>query len=217
MTEPVMSIDKWATNGDLIADCGRLGYLRDEWSTLDPTYGYGTFWKTWRPSALTCHDLNPEKAPHGPQDFTALPYRDGLFDAVVFDPPYKLNGTPSDTGGMDERFGVDGDKGVRWQDRMALCEAGVRECARVLNETGFLLVKCQDQVVSGKLRWQTIRFTEVAEECGLGLADRFDFLSYRPQPHGTSQKTARRCSSQLLVFKRGWSWRAQQISNEAVA
>jgi hypothetical protein len=54
------------------------------------------------------------------------------------------------------------------------------------------------------VRWQTIDFTLVAESCGLGLVDRFDFLSYRPQPSGVRQQHARRNSSQLLVFKRGW-------------
>lgn len=212
-----MAIDKWATNADLIADCARLGYLRPEWRVLDPTWGYGTFWKKWRPSDLIGCDLDPTKSPAGRAvDFTAMPFLDGDFDAVVFDPPYKLNGTPSDTDGVDERYGVHGASYTRWQDRMALCEAGIRECARVLGD-GYLLVKCQDQVVSGKIRWQTIRFAEVAEDCGLGLVDRFDFLSYRPQPHGTSQKSARRGSSQLLVFRRGWSWRASDKEEADVA
>lgn len=202
---PVMSINQWPTNGHLMLDCRRLGYLRDEWRILDPTFGYGTFWRQWWPPLLVATDLNPEKSPmHGSVDFRDLPWVNGYFDAVVFDPPYKLNGNPSDTDGADERFGVE--EYTRWQDRMDLCRRGIRECARVLGD-GFLLVKCQDQVCSGKMRWQTLDFTATAEECGLGLVDRFDFLSYRAQPAGRSQKTARHNASQLLVFKRGWRWR----------
>ena len=43
MTEPILAIAKWSSNAALIADCARLGYLRKEWRTLEPTYGYGTF------------------------------------------------------------------------------------------------------------------------------------------------------------------------------
>ena len=123
-------------------------------------------------------------------------------DAVVFDPPYKLNGNPSDTGGMDERYGVH--VYTDWRDRMQLCRDGITECARVYNGTGYLLVKCQDQVSSGKVRWQTIEFANHAATLDLGLVDLLDLLSYRPQPAGRRQVHARRNSSTLLVFKRGW-------------
>lgn len=197
---PVMAIDKWETNAHLIADCARLGYLRKEWRTLDPTYGHGTFWKLWRPDDLTGTDLDPDKslAPFG-VDFRELPWADRSFDAVVFDPPYKLNGTPTEQ--VDKRYGVH--EPTRWQDRMTLIDDGLTECARVLGD-GFLLMKCQDQVCSGKVRWQTVVFTRRASELGLGLVDRFDFLSYRAQPNGVRQVTARRNASTLLVFQRGW-------------
>ena len=202
----IPAIGEWLTNGHLIADCARLGYLRSEWDTLDPTYGYGTFWSVWKPAVLVGTDLNPAKSLDGAGsvDFTDLPYGDRSFDAVVFDPPYKLNGTPSDTDGIDERFGVDGVSYFRWQDRMALIRDGARECARVADKV--LLVKCQDQVVSGKIRWQTKAVANVVEPMGFGLRARFDFLGGRPQPAGRRQKNPRSCSSQLLVFERGWEW-----------
>lgn len=203
----VPAIGEWPTNGHLIADCARLGYLRTEWRTLDPTYGYGTFWKVWQPDELVACDLNPDKSPIGyPVDFTNLPWDDKSFDAVVFDPPYKLNGTPSDTGGVDERFGVDGPSYFRWQDRMQLIRDGARECARVART--MLLVKCQDQVVSSKIRWQTKAVAAEVEPVGFGLKARFDFLGGRPQPGGRRQINPQSRSSQLLVFERGWRWDA---------
>lgn len=200
----MLSIDRWPTNGHLIADCARLGYLRKEWVTLDPTYGYGTFWNVWKPDALVGYDLDPEKNTHGAHDFRDLPHTDGWFDAVVFDPPYKLNGTPSDTDGIDERYGVDGPAYFRWQDRMELIRAGARECARVSGR--MLLVKCQDQVVSSKIRWQTKAVADEVEPLGFGLKARFDFLGGRAQPAGRKQINPKSCSSQLLVFERGWEW-----------
>lgn len=199
---PVMSIDKWPTNGELIRDCARLGYLRSDWKTLDPTWGYGTFWKLWRPLDLVASDIDPDKSPVGYSvDFTDMPWSSASMRCVVFDPPYKLNGNPSDTDGADERYGVH--VYTDWRDRMKLILAGVDECARVLGD-GYLLVKCQDQVCSGKKRWQTDAITHRAERWGLGKVDRLDIMSYRPQPEGRSQRHARQCSSQLLVFKRGW-------------
>lgn len=208
---PVLAIDKWATNGHLIAACSQLGYLQSEWRTLDPTYGYGTFWGVWRPDELVACDLDPTKSPIGRSiDFTHLPWPARSFRASVFDGPYKLNGTPTD--GVDERFGVH--QSTRWQDRMALLRAGVREVARVTDE--YLLVKCQDQVVSGKIRWQTRILEDEAAAVGFGLKDRFEFLSRRPQPGGRSQVNAHRCSSQLLVFKRGWQWSDERTLVELV-
>ncbi len=196
----VKAIDTWRSNAELIADVAKLGYLRDDWFTLDPTYGEGTFWKVWKPKRLIALDIDGGKTPSGQwMDFTDMPFADHFFDAVVFDPPYKLNGTPDPT--VDARYGVD--QPTRWQDRMELCRAGIRECARVLGD-GYLLVKCQNQVCSGKIRWQSIDFTRTAEECGLGLVDMFHFLSYRAQPADRRQVHARQNSSQLLVFKRGW-------------
>ena len=64
----------------------------------------------------------------------------------------------------------------------------------------------QDQVVSGKIRWQTKVIADAVEPMGFGLKHRFDFESYRAQPSGRTQKNPHACSSQLLVFQRGWQW-----------
>ncbi len=73
----------------LIADVERLGYLPG--TVLDPTYGLGNFWNVYRPAQLTGCDIDPEKSPIGYSvDFRKLPFGDGEFDAVVFDPPYRL-------------------------------------------------------------------------------------------------------------------------------
>ena len=60
----------------------------------------------------------------------------------------------------------------------------------------------QDQVCSGRVRWQTFAFTEEALSNGCELVDRMELISYRPQPKGRSQVHARRNHSTLLIFKR---------------
>jgi hypothetical protein len=197
---PVLAATAWPTNAELIADVARLGYLRAEWATLDPTYGRGVWWQRWRPTSLTASDLDPAKSPTGTSvDFRSLPHGDASFMAVAFDPPYKLNGTP--TAGVDARYGVDAY--TSRDDRHLLLVDGMAECARVLAPGGTLLVKCQDQVNSGRVRWQTDLVTDTARLLGLEKVDAFLMLSYRPQPAGRRQEHARRNYSTLFVFRAG--------------
>lgn len=191
----ILAIQKWESNAHMIADVAKLGYLNGK--VLDPTYGEGNFWTIYRPAILIGTDLVPSKSPVGfSVDFRHQPWSDQEFDSVVFDPPYKLNGTPDPD--VDERYGVH--IPTRWQDRMTLMLEGVHECCRVSDK--YVLVKCQDQVSSGKIRWQTDEVTRVADACGFEKIDRLDFLSHRSQPSGRRQVHAHRCSSQLLVFSR---------------
>lgn len=190
----VLAIGGWKNNAELIADVARLGYL--DGSVLDLTYGLGNFWTLWRPDSLRTNDLNPERNADNCDDFRATGYADRQFDAVVFDPPYRLNGTPDQD--YDDSYGIA--QPTRWQDRMDIMRDGLREAIRVSRR--YVLVKCQAQVVSGKVVWQDIEMAKVAEECGARLRDRFDLVTpMRPQPAGRRQVHARRNHSTLLVFE----------------
>ncbi len=197
MTKEVVAAHAWADNASLIVDVAKM-YLDPSWRILDPTYGLGNWWTKWKPDDLVACDLNPEKSPLGKSvDFRDLPWPDDEFDAVAYDPPYKLNGTPS---GPDEAYGVD--VPATWQDRLALVLDGIPECARVLKPKGILLVKCMDQVVSGKVRWQGHLVHTRCEEVGLEVIDEFHLLSTpRPQPGGRRQVHARRNYSTLVVAR----------------
>lgn len=203
--DPILAIDKWKTNGALIADCHRLKYIEEYDSVTDVTYGLGTFWSEWKPKGYLFQgtDIDPAKSPDDPNgvDFCKLPYDDKSYDVVVYDPPYKMNGKPDED--VDARYGVH--VRARWQDRWSLIYDGLEECCRVARRR--VLMKCAASVVSGRVRWQDIEAVAVAEKCGFGLRDRFEFLSYREQPEGRSQKTARRNASTLLVLERDWKWR----------
>ena len=192
----VLSATTWPTNGELILDVAKLGYL--DGSVLDTTYGYGVFWQKWKPDDLTACDIDEAKSPIGRSiDFCALPFEwRGAYDSVVLDPPYKLNGTPTDA--VDERYGVH--KVSTWQDRYDLIRCGLLECS--LTTRRYVLLKCMDQVVSGKKRWQTIDFTVEARAFHMELVDRFDMLvTPRPQPAGRRQVHTQSNYSTLLVFE----------------
>lgn len=201
MTVPILAVNNWPSNAELIRDVARIGYLRRMDHIVDMTYGRGTFWKLWKPlpGRLVKHDVQLDGV-----DFRELPHEDETFDVAVFDPPYKLNGTPS-LGDFDARYGI-GDVGNRkWRPRMQLIADGFKEACRVVKVKGKVLVKCQDQVCSGQMRWQTDMLTKIATDgmyC-MRKVDRFDMLGGgMDQPAGRSQVHARGRGSTLLVFEK---------------
>lgn len=143
LPQPVRACHAWKSNGDMIAEVARLGYL--DGHVLDASHGLGVFWSDWKPERLTAHDLEPAKAPDGALDVRELParYDRGTFDAAVWDPPYKMRGA-SASPSMDYRYGTQESATVA--EIMALVLDGVTGCAAVLRRRGYLLVKCQDQV-----------------------------------------------------------------------
>ena len=167
------------SNAQMVADLHTVARLTDV-PTLDCTYGEGRWWTTWRPATLIRCDIDPAKSPDMPAgvDFTNMPWSDGCWPQVTFDPPYKLNGTsahPSDAG-----YGV-AVKRTR-DETHALMRAGLTECARVLTVGGVLVAKCQDQVESGRLWMQSHLMVEWGRDAGLELVDRIHVYGYRPQP-----------------------------------
>jgi hypothetical protein len=198
----VPAIHPWKSNAELIAAAAELGYLRKEWRTLDPTYGRGVFWKVWRPEKLVKTDIDPTKSPNKKAgvDFTKMPWKDESFQAVVFDPPYKLTGTSQTA--SDARYGVKG--GEKVAAILLLMTDGLEECARVVAKKGYVLAKCQPQVVSGHVVWQDLIMIEAGKKAGLELVDRLDMIgTSRKQPmEGRKQKHAHGRASTLLVFRK---------------
>jgi hypothetical protein len=191
----ILAAHPWRSNAELIEACAQLGYLRADALTLDATFGRGVFWQTWRPERLVTMDLKATGRLRA--DFTRLPFPDDTFGQVVLDGPYKLNGTDQ---GEGRRYGVD--RYDSWQGRHRLICDGITDCARVLEPLGVLLVKCQDQVCSGAVRWQTDEFTRHAEKLGLTKIDRLDMLGHhRPQPDGRRQVHAHGRPSTMLAFR----------------
>lgn len=173
MTVP--AIGAWSSNAAMIADVAVFGYF--DGTVLDATYGLGSFWKTYRPPVLHRNDLFADEV-DSRWDYRKLPLDDGTFDTVVFDPPYKLSGTPA-LGEFDDRYGI-AQPSTR-DEVLDSIRAGALECFRVASK--WLLVKCMDQVEGGKIRWQTDLVTRAVEDAGGRKRDRFDLLGGgRPQP-----------------------------------
>lgn len=201
---PVLAACRWPSNAELIADCARLGYLRREWLTLDPTFENGVWWKRWRPDNLVTHN----RAEDG-SDFRDLPYPDGHFDAIAYDPPYVSVGGRKTTTMPDfhRRFGLH-DAPTTPALLQELIDQGLTEMRRLVKPQGYVLVKCQDYISSGKL-WHGTYLTQAkAWALGFEVVDRLEHIGDpRPQPtlnpDGSPRRQvhARRNLSTLFVLR----------------
>lgn len=200
MTE-IRAIGDRTNNAQLMRDCRDLGYL--DGKVFDATYGKGRFWNLWAPPQLTTNDAYVPGCDYS-FNFKHIGLPTSSFDTVVFDPPYKLNGTSTGLGpsAADDDYGVGGQY-VTVADKMGLIVDGAAECSRIASR--YLLVKCQDQVVSGRVVWQTMSISSYLmfgrPELGVSLVDMLHVQGYRKQPEGRRQLHARRDYSTLLVFE----------------
>jgi tRNA G10 N-methylase Trm11 len=186
-------------------------------TVADVTWGRGIFWKQVNAYDYTLirNDLNAGGVDTR-ADFTALPFADDSLDALVLDPPYLYTGGwktmrgyfhedterwSGSTYGNKERS-AKGISGVQAVDQMYF--QGIVEARRVLKHKGMLIVKCMDQVMSGKQVWAHITYNGFAESIGFRSEDIFvtvrktqPLMRHKPE----QQKHARKNHSFFLVLK----------------
>lgn len=133
---------------------------------LDVTCGSRTIWfDKAHPAAVYC-DIRNESysaiwgstkndlerqcviAPDIQCDFTCLPFADGTFSLVVFDPPHLKH--VGENAWMRKKYGA---LGEGWQ---SMLHDGFRECMRVLKPDGVLIFKWSEtQIPAGEV-WKAI-------------------------------------------------------------
>lgn len=202
--ELVYSATKWPSNAELIADVARLGYLKPDVLTLDPTYGRGTWWKQWQPDCLVKHDRKIDGS-----DFRDLPYPDDTFHQIAYDPPYVCVGGRKTTGIADhhDRFGLT-DAPKTPDELQQLINDGLDEMRRLITPRGTLLVKCQNYITSGHLFLGAHDTLTHALKLGFRVTDWFEHLnngSAQPKKNRDGsprrQVHARRNHSTLYVLR----------------
>ncbi|MDN4481867.1 class I SAM-dependent methyltransferase [Demequina muriae] len=112
---------------------------------LDPCCGSRMFWFDRNHPSVVYGDIRTEQRtlcdgrtlsifPDVPLDFRSLPYEDGAFKLVVFDPPHLRKA--GEVSWMRAKYGaLDADT---WRDDL---RAGFAECFRVLANDGVLIFK----------------------------------------------------------------------------
>ena len=198
--ELIYAATNWRTNGHLILDAYRIGYLKDTDTILDPTYGKGVWWQQWRPQNLVTRS-NVEDPSF---DFRRTEFSEGQFDAIAYDPPYVSVGgrATSNQKDMYDHYGLlNAPKTpleLQW-----LINDGLTEMYRIVKPGGIVLVKCQDYISGGKMFLGTHFTLTHAIKLGFLVIDRWEHVGRgRPQPSGRRQVHARRNLSTLFVFKK---------------
>jgi hypothetical protein len=204
---PVLTA-KQGTNADLFPDILRL-YVEGGAEILDMTYGNGVFWRHIPDDqyTVTKNDRDPGRGDTH-HDFRALPAAwDESYDAVIFDPPYLYTGgfrtlrDSIDRGYRNRERARSGITGVAAVHQMYA--QGFIEAYRVLRQGGVFIVKCMDQVMSGKQTWMHTEMFRLAEILGFKTRDLFVMVANStPTMRHRIQRHARRNHSYFLVLNK---------------
>lgn len=150
---------------------------------LDVTHNVGRIWRGL-PYQVHRSDSDPHLHADGHTDtvadFRALPFDDGSWDVLVFDPPHITDAGDGIVGEEQwgGRFGTRGD-GLRAVSVDHLFEPFLLEARRVLaRETGIVLAKIADQVHSGRYQFQHVALIEAARSLGFTACDLMLRLAY---------------------------------------
>jgi len=198
MPDTVQSVVQSQRNGPLIAAAAQL-WIKDTDRVLDVTYGRGLFWTEYRPSDLTTHDIDIDGV-----DFRSLPHPNDSFDVIVFDPPYILRGgepTSSTVAEFNDRYGLNGIHTMA--ELRDLIGGGLHEAIRVLTPSGRLLVKCTDQISSGKFVANHLFVVSTCIAGGLTQVDEFVHYSGTGPGSWDRQIHSRRAHSFLCILQKG--------------
>jgi tRNA G10 N-methylase Trm11 len=181
------------TNADLLPQI--LGLYVPEGSVVaDATYGKGVF---WRHVDTSKYDLRPTDLMTG-VDFRRMPYEDASLDALVLDPPYMHGGT----GIKNIINDCYQNNNTSHESVLRLYAGGLLEAARALRQNGILILKCQDEIESGKQRLSHVELVALLQFLGFEIVDMFVLVqSTIPAMRETYQKHARKNHSYAIVAK----------------
>lgn len=193
------------SNDEVFPDVVKL-YIPEGSKVADVTFGKGVFWKNIEISAF---DFHPSDLSNG-VDCRNLPYGDGVFDVVVFDPPYMH--TPGGTAhnghqNFEQYYGNNGTSHKEKKYHEAVLDlyfSAADEAWRILRWEGIYVVKCQDEVCANQQRLTHVEIINELTKKRFIVEDLFVVM--RKGRPGVSrvlkQVHARKNHSYFLVFRK---------------
>jgi SAM-dependent methyltransferase len=191
------------------ADAERLEMMLDFYPKkppeliLDATVNAGRFWKGTRRNVIGL-DLDARHKPDVVADNRRMPFMDGCFDVVVYDPPHVPNQGKDKTKDFNSRFGLvlraSPEQGYNFAH---LYPPFVREAYRVLEPEGVLFCKITDYVHGHRFQWAQIELLRAAAAAGFTACDCIVKVRKGPirDPRWKTAHHARRQHCYWLVFR----------------
>jgi hypothetical protein len=180
-------------NADLVPHIAAL-YIPRGSVVADVTYGKGTFWKN---VDTTQYDFRPSDLMTG-VDFRNLPYGDRSLDVFVLDPPFMHHGKTVHKS-INARY-QNGSVLGGHESIVRLYGSGILEAARTLRPKGIIIVKCQDEIESGKQRWSHVEIIQLLGLFGFELVDLFVLVQdHTPMLQHKEQQHARKNHSYAVI------------------
>lgn len=121
---------------------------------LDTTYGSGNFWVGSSRRVFGC-DINPDRAKDMVCDFTSLPFQNGEYPTVVYDPPFQ----PFVGSAEEKQYSG---MGKNEKELKVQFQKGLAEAWRVTGR--HLIVKCQGFVHNHAPQWMPLWAVEICGE-----------------------------------------------------
>jgi hypothetical protein len=171
---------------------------------LDATVNKGRFWQgTSR--RIVGMDIEPSYRPDVLADNRHMPFQDGCFDVVVYDPPHIPNQGKDQSKDFNSRFGL----GLKSPARSGynfthLYPPFVKEAYRVLKPEGILLCKIADYVHNHRYQWAHVEVLRAAAQAGFCPCDCIVKVRKGPivDPKWKQAHHARRHHCFWLVFRK---------------
>jgi len=171
---------------------------------LDATVNRGRFWRgSSRP--VTGLDIEPRYRPDVVGDNTHMPFPDGSFDVVVYDPPHIPNQGKDRSKDFRTRFGLGGKSpSANGYTFAHLYPPFMAEAYRVLKPEGILLCKIADYVHNHRYQWAHLEVIQAAVAVGFRACDCIIKVRKGPivDPKWKEAHHARRHHCYWLVFRK---------------
>ena len=171
---------------------------------LDATVNRGRFWRglDWPVIGM---DIDPSHEPTVVGDNTDMPFEDGRFDVVVYDPPHIPNQGNDRSKDFNTRFGLTirspKEEGYNFS---FMFPPFVAEAYRVLRDEGILLCKIADYVHGHRYQWAHMDFVQAAQRAGFCPCDCIVKVRQGPivDPRWKVAHHARRQHCYWLIFRK---------------
>lgn len=201
--DPLCSV--WSgEDADLLEQMLSFYPKRNPKRILDATLNAGRFWRGSERKVVGL-DIEARYRPKVIGDNASMPFRGGVFDVVVYDPPHIPNQGEDRSKDFGERFGLGQRSPKELQYNFAhTYPPFLREAWRVLRTDGVLFCKIVDYIHHHRYQWAHVDLIQAAREVGFRACDCIVKIRKGPiiDPKWKTAHHSRRQHAFWLVFRK---------------